>query len=255
MIRQIVPRLYEAHAENLDFAGAFGAGHVALAAAPVESAAMKNIVVLISGRGSNLQALLATARADDWERSRALRVAAVISNRDDAPGLRIAREYGVPVQILAHVDFAERDSFDAALTLAIDAYQPHLVVLAGFMRVLNRTFVEHFAGRLLNVHPSLLPAFPGLATHRQALAAGVRVHGATVHFVSGDVDAGPIIAQGVVTVRHGDDEQSLAQRVLEVEHKLLPRCVALVAGGDVWLERDQVHARPGIESQLALFAT
>jgi phosphoribosylglycinamide formyltransferase-1 len=216
---------------------------------------MKNIVVLISGRGSNLQALLATARAEEWERASGLRVAAVVSNRPDAPGLQVAREFGVPTQVLAHVDFPDRDAFDAALAQKIEAHQPHLVVLAGFMRVLTRAFVEHFAGRLLNIHPSLLPAFPGLATHRQALAAGVRVHGATVHFVSSDVDAGPIVAQGAVPVRPDDDEETLARRVLEVEHRLLPRCVALVAAGEIWLERDQVRARSGVASQLALFAT
>jgi phosphoribosylglycinamide formyltransferase-1 len=212
---------------------------------------MKNLVVLISGRGSNLQALLAAARAENWERTLDLRVAAVISNRADAPGLLVAREFGVATQVLAHGDYAGRDAFDSALARAIDAHQPQLVVLAGFMRVLTRGFVEHFAGRLVNVHPSLLPSFPGLATHRQALAAGVRVHGATVHFVSSDVDAGPIIAQGVVRVDGHDDEDSLAQRVLAVEHQLLPRCVALIAQGDVWLERDQVRTRPGVAAQLA----
>ena len=220
---------------------------------PVESIAMKNLVVLISGRGSNLQALLATARAEDWEHKLELRVAAVISNRADAPGLQIAREFGVAVQVLSHLDFSGREAFDVALARAIDLHQPELVVLAGFMRVLTRTFVEHFAGRLLNVHPSLLPAFPGLATHRQALAAGVRVHGATVHFVSSDVDAGPIVAQGALGVRADDDEESLGQRVLALEHQLLPRCVALVARGDVWLERDQVRTRATAATHLALF--
>jgi phosphoribosylglycinamide formyltransferase-1 len=216
---------------------------------------MKNVVVLISGRGSNLRALLATARADDWEHSLGVRIAAVISNRDDAPGLHFAHEFDVQAQVVPSRAFGGRDAFDAALARAIDAHRPDLVVLAGFMRVLTRGFVEHFAGRLINIHPSLLPAFPGLATHRQALAAGVRVHGATVHFVSTDVDAGPIIAQGTVSVRADDDEQSLAARVLEVEHRLLPRCVALVAGGDVWLERDQVHARPEVAARLVHLAT
>jgi phosphoribosylglycinamide formyltransferase-1 len=215
---------------------------------------MKTIVVLISGRGSNLQALLAAAQAERWEDVLGLRIAAVVSNRADAPGLDVARRFGVPTQVLSHLDFAGRDVFDAALAQAIDAHQPQLVVLAGFMRVLTRGFVEHFAGRLVNVHPSLLPAFPGLATHRQALAAGVRVHGATVHFVSSEVDAGPIIAQGVVRVRPDDDEDSLALRVLAVEHQLLPRCVALVASGDVRLERDQVRARPEVAAHLALLA-
>jgi phosphoribosylglycinamide formyltransferase 1 len=245
-------RLYEGRPENIDFAGAFRFAGKRRRAAPVESRAMKNVVVLISGRGSNLRALLATARAEDWERMLGIHIAAVVSNRGDAPGLHVAREFGVPLQVVPSSEFTGRDSFDAALAQAIDAYRPHLVVLAGFMRVLTRAFVEHFAGRLINIHPSLLPAFPGLATHRQALAAGVRLHGATVHFVSIDVDAGPIIAQGVVNVRADDDEESLAARVLEIEHQLLPRCVALVAGGEVWLERDQVRARPEVAARLAL---
>jgi len=220
----------------------------------VESAAMKKIVILISGRGSNLGALLAAARAEAWDATLGIRVAAVISNRADAAGLQVAREFDVPTEIVSHLAFTDREGFDAALASAIEAHQPFLVVLAGFMRVLTRNFVEHFAGRLLNVHPSLLPAFPGLATHRQALAAGVRVHGATVHFVSSEVDAGPIVAQGVVCLRPDDDEESLARRVLEVEHRLLPRCVAAIARGDVWLERDQVRARPGVAAQLALLA-
>jgi len=216
---------------------------------------MKNIVVLISGRGSNLQALLAASHAEGWERSLGLRIAAVLSNRADAAGLQIAAEFGVPAQVVPHLDFTGRDAFDSALARAIDAHRPQLVVLAGFMRVLTNGFVENFAGRLLNVHPSLLPAFPGLGTHRQALAAGVRLHGATVHFVSSDVDAGPIVAQGVVSVRPDDDEASLARRVLEVEHRLLPRSVALVANGDVWLEGNRVRARPGVAAELAVFAT
>jgi len=215
---------------------------------------MKNIVVLISGRGSNLRALLAAARAEDWERALGLRIAAVISSRPDVAGLQVAAEFGVPAQVLSHLDFQGRDAFDVALAHAIDAHRPDLVVLAGFMRVLTRAFVEHFAGRLLNVHPSLLPAFPGLGTHRRALAAGVRLHGATVHFVSSDVDAGPIVAQGVVSVRPDDDAESLERRVLEVEHRLLPRSVALVATGQVWLERDRVCARPGATAQLVLLA-
>lgn len=202
-----------------------------------------------------MRALLATAHEQDWERSLGVRVAAVISNRADALGLEVARAFDVPTHVLSHLEFAGRDAFDQALAQAIDSYHPHLVVLAGFMRVLTDRFVERFAGRLLNVHPSLLPAFPGLSTHRQALAAGVRVHGATVHFVSSKVDAGPIVAQGVVCVQPDDDEASLERRVLELEHRLLPRCVALVASGDVWLEHDQVRARPGIAVQLAVLPT
>jgi phosphoribosylglycinamide formyltransferase-1 len=241
--------------ERLDFAGAFAVESGAIRAAPVESIAMKNIVVLISGRGSNLQALLATARAQQWERTRGLRFGAVISNRADAPGLRIARDFGVPAQVISNQDFAGRETFDAELARTIDGFEPHLVVLAGFMRVLTRTFVEHFSGRLLNIHPSLLPSFPGLATHRQALAAGVRIHGATVHFVSTDVDAGPIVAQGAVSVHPDDNEESLAQRVLAMEHRLLPQCVAAVAAGDIWLERGRVRTRPDIAAQLSMLGS
>jgi len=215
---------------------------------------MKNVVVLISGRGTNLGALLSAARTAHWETALGVRVAAVISNRFGVAGLEIARTSGVPTQVVPHLDFASRDAFDSALAEAIDAHQADLVVLAGFMRVLTRNFVAHFAGRLLNVHPSLLPAFPGLATHRRVLAAGVRVHGATVHFVSSDVDAGPIVAQGVVSVRPDDDEASLAQRVLEVEHQLLPRCVALIASGQIWLDGDTVRMPPGVAAELALDA-
>lgn len=245
-------RLYEADAENLDFVALCAVLPMAGGATSVESQPMKHIVVLISGRGSNLQALLDTARQEEWERRHALRVAAVLSNRADAPGLAFAREAGIPVRVLPHQAYAGREAFDAALGDAIEAYRPVVVVLAGFMRVLTHAFVERFAGRLINVHPSLLPAFPGLATHRQALLAGVRVHGATVHFVASAVDAGPIIAQGVVTVRPGDDEESLAQRVLAVEHRLLPRCVELVARGEVVLEAGRVRLSPDVSAQLAL---
>lgn len=215
---------------------------------------MKHIVVLISGRGTNLQALIDTARNEQWDRAYGLRVAAVLSNRADAPGLAIARAAGIPTEVVPHQDYAGREAFDTALGDAVEAYRPAVVVLAGFMRVLTRGFVERFAGRLVNVHPSLLPAFPGLATHRQALAAGVRVHGATVHFVANVVDAGPIIAQGAVIVVPDDDEETLARRVLAVEHRLLPRCVALVARGEVVLDKGRVQAPAGVAAQLALLA-
>jgi phosphoribosylglycinamide formyltransferase-1 len=192
---------------------------------------MKNVVVLISGRGSNLEALLHTARVENWAERIPARVAAVISSRADAAGLAFAQAAGVPTQVLAHDRYASREAFDAALIDAIDAHEPALVVLAGFMRVLTAHFVERYLGRLINIHPSLLPAFPGLATHRQALAAGVRVHGCTVHFVSNRVDAGAIIGQAVVPVLPGDDESTLAARVLAQEHVLLPRCARLVLEG------------------------
>jgi phosphoribosylglycinamide formyltransferase-1 len=215
---------------------------------------MKNIVCLISGRGSNLEAILRTARDERWDSAADARVAAVVSNRAEAPGLAIAREFGVAVQVIEHGRFASREAFDAALVDAIDAHAPSLVVLAGFMRVLTAHFVEHYEGRLINIHPSLLPMFPGLATHRKALAAGVRVHGATVHFVSNDVDAGAIIAQAVVPVPPVDTEEALAARVLAQEHRLLPRCVRWVVEGRVRLARGRAVVDGIDPAELALFA-
>ncbi|MFZ5540088.1 MAG: phosphoribosylglycinamide formyltransferase [Pseudomonadota bacterium] len=215
---------------------------------------MKNIVCLISGRGSNLEALLRAARDERWESALAARVAAVVSNRAEAPGLAVARGFGVPARVIEHGRFASREAFDAALAEAIDAHAPALVVLAGFMRVLTPHFVEHYEGRLINIHPSLLPMFPGLATHRKALAAGVRVHGATVHFVSNDVDAGAIIAQAVVPVRPDDTEEVLAARVLAQEHRLLPRCVRWVVEGRVRLARGRAVVDGVDPAELALFA-
>ena len=217
-------------------------------------AAMRNIVCLISGRGSNLAALLTAARTEHWAQALDARFAAVISNQPDAAGLRIAAAEGVPTEVVAHRQYASRDAFDRALMVAIDAHQPALVVLAGFMRVLTRDFVAHYLGRLINIHPSLLPSFPGLATHRQALAAGVRVHGATVHFVSPEVDGGAIIGQAVVPVRVGDTEESLATRVLEQEHRLLPRCVRLVLQGAVSLRDGRVQVAAGHDLELAVSA-
>jgi len=215
---------------------------------------MKNIVCLISGRGSNLAALLAAAHDDRWSHTLDACVAAVISNRRDAAGLQVAQARGVPTEVVAHADFASRDAFDRALMSAIDVHRPALVVLAGFMRVLTARFVAHYAGRLINIHPSLLPSFPGLATHRQALAAGVRVHGATVHFVSHEVDGGAIIAQAVVPVRPDDDEETLAARVLAQEHRLLPRCVRLVLEGAVRLEGGRAQVAPGRGDDLMVAA-
>lgn len=194
---------------------------------------MKRIVCLISGRGSNLESILRTAAAERWETDIPARVVAVVSNRSDAPGLAIARRYDVAAEVIDHRGFATREAFDSSLAEAIDRHRPDAVVLAGFMRVLSSAFVARYAGRLINIHPSLLPAFPGLATHRQALASGVRVHGATVHFVSNVVDSGAIIAQAAVPVLAGDSEESLAARVLQREHVLLPRCVR-------WLCEDRI---------------
>jgi phosphoribosylglycinamide formyltransferase 1 len=215
---------------------------------------MKNIVCLISGRGSNLEALLVASRTERWAQTLDARIAAVISNRPQAAGLVKAEAAGVPIQVLEHGNFPSRDAFDAALMQAIDEHQPALVVLAGFMRVLTHRFVSHYAGRLINIHPSLLPAFQGLATHRQALASGVRVHGATVHFVSHEVDGGAIIGQAVVPVRADDTEETLADRVLAQEHVLLPRCVRLLLQGAVSLRDGRVQVQVGHDHEIAVAA-
>jgi phosphoribosylglycinamide formyltransferase-1 len=204
-----------------------------------------SIVCLISGRGSNLEAIL---------RESAIQVAAVISNRAEARGLEIARAHGVPAVALPHASFASRQAFEAALAQAIDQHRPALTVLAGFMRVLTPAFVARYRGRLVNIHPSLLPAFPGLDTHRRALAAGVRLHGATVHFVGDQLDAGPIVAQAAAPVWPGDSEEALAARVLEQEHVLLPRCIRWILEGRVRLEGERVVTE-GIEPrELLVFA-
>ena len=195
--------------------------------------ALRNIAVLVSGRGSNLQALLTAAKAESWERELDATIAAVVSDRDDAEALAVARAHGVPVHVVRHHDFESRAAFNEALARTIDRYTPALIVLAGFMRVLTAPFVRGYAGRLINIHPSLLPAFPGLNTHQRALDAGVRVHGATVHFVAEEVDAGAIIAQAAVPVLTGDDAAALAARVLQQEHVLLPRVVRHVLAGRV----------------------
>jgi phosphoribosylglycinamide formyltransferase-1 len=215
---------------------------------------MKRIVCLISGRGSNLAALLETARHERWAQEIPAEIALVLSNRARAAGLEVASRHGVATSVVEHGAFATRETFEAALIAAIDARDPQLVVLAGFMRVLTKSFVEHYAGRLVNVHPSLLPAFPGLATHRRALEAGVRVHGATVHFVSPTVDAGRIIAQAAVPVLEGDDEQSLGARVLAQEHLLLPRCVRWIVEDRVRLADERVHVSGIADRERAILA-
>ena len=211
---------------------------------------MKNIVCLISGRGSNLEALLKVAHEQDWVRTLGAQFAAVISNRADAAGLNFARAAGMATRVLDHRGFESRELFDTALAEEIDAHQPTLIVLAGFMRVLTAPFVDRYRGRLINIHPSLLPAFPGLATHRQALDYGVRVHGATVHFVSHEVDGGAIIGQAVVPVRADDTEDALAARVLAQEHVLLPRCVRLILEDKVGLREGRMWCAPGVAQQL-----
>ena len=176
---------------------------------------MSSVVILISGRGSNMQALIDAG----------IPVAAVVSNVPGAAGLAIAAQRGIPTAVVPHKDFASRESFDGVLAEQIDRYSPKLVALAGFMRVLTPGFVQHYGGRMLNVHPSLLPAFPGLNTHERALAEGVKLHGCSVHFVTADLDHGPIVAQAAIPVRREDSGESLARRVLKQEHVIYPRAV------------------------------
>lgn len=185
----------------------------------------KNIVILISGRGSNMVALAQAARAHQWQQRLGAQIACVISNRADAPGLRTAAALGLRTQVVPHSAFDMREAFDVALQHAVDAYTPTLVVLAGFMRILTPGFVQHYAGRLINIHPSLLPAFTGLNTHQRALDAGCTVAGATVHQVTTALDGGPILAQAVVPVLLGDTAATLATRVQAQEHVMYPKAV------------------------------
>ena len=187
---------------------------------------MKNIVILISGTGSNMAAIVRAAQQQDWARRLDARVAAVISNRPDAKGLAWAREAGIATAVVDHKAYAGREPFDAALMAEIDRHTPALVVLAGFMRILTPGFVAHYAGRIVNIHPSLLPAFPGLHTHQRAIDMGCRVAGVTVHQVTAELDHGAILAQAVVPVLPGDTADTLAARVLTQEHLIYPRAVA-----------------------------
>lgn len=186
---------------------------------------MKNIVILISGGGSNMAAIVRAAQQGDWAQQYGARVAAVVSNKADAKGLQFAKDNGIATAVLDHKAFASREDFDTALAQQIDTYQPHLVVLAGFMRILTPGFVAHYAGRLLNIHPSLLPAFPGLHTHQRALDAGCKFAGCTVHEVTQELDVGPILEQAVVPVLPDDTADTLAARVLTQEHIIYPRAV------------------------------
>ena len=190
----------------------------------------KNIVILISGRGSNMAAIAHAARAGRWQQRLGAQIACVISNRADATGLVTAAALGLPTEVVPHTAFDSRESFDIALQKAVDAYTPVLVVLAGFMRILSSQFVQHYAGRLINIHPSLLPAFAGLNTHQRALDAGCTVAGATVHQVTTALDQGPILAQAVVPILPGDTAAALAQRVQAQEHVMYPQTVAALLG-------------------------
>ena len=187
---------------------------------------VKNIVILVSGGGSNMAAIVREAQRGNWRQALGARVAAVISNRPDAGGLALARDQKIAAEVVDHKEFASREAFDAALAAAIDRHQPALVVLAGFMRILTPGFVQHYTGRLVNIHPSLLPAFPGLQTHQRAIEAGCKVAGATVHLVTVELDHGPILEQAVVPVLPGDTGQALAARVLTQEHLIYPRAIA-----------------------------
>ena len=195
---------------------------------------MRNIVILISGSGSNMAAIALAAQRDDWAHKLQARVCAVISNRPDAKGLQMAVDLGLPTQVVSHQTYATqpdpRAAFDHALMHAIDAHQPALVLLAGFMRILTPIFVAHYAGRLINIHPSLLPAFPGLHTHQRAIEAGCKFAGATVHQVNDELDHGPILAQAVVPVMKHDTPESLAARVLTQEHLIYPATITKLLG-------------------------
>jgi len=202
-----------------------------------------SVVVLISGRGTNMQALLEAG----------IPVAGVISNVAGAGGLAVAASRGIPTVVLPHRDFPSREAFDSALSGAIAKFSPRLVALAGFMRVLTEGFVRHYGNRLLNIHPSLLPAFPGLDTHRRALEAGVRVHGCTVHFVTAELDHGPIVIQGALPVRDGDTETSLAARVLKLEHQAYPCAVRWFLDDRLVIESGRVRVKGG-DAQLLFSA-
>ena len=206
---------------------------------------MKNIVILLSGQGSNMDAIVRACATEAWN----ARIAGVVSNRADAPGLALARGHGIATAVVEHTAFARRDAFDAALGEVVHAWAPDLLVLAGFMRILTPAFVRRFEGRMVNVHPSLLPAFSGLHTHRRAIEAGCKLTGATVHFVTPEVDHGPIIAQAVVPVLADDTEATLAARVLAREHLLYPRAVRWCVEGLLRTEGGVV-THIGGESQL-----
>ena len=195
---------------------------------------MKRIVILISGRGSNMEAIVRRCADDGWP----ARIVAVVANRADAAGLGFAQAHGIETAVVDHKAFASRDAFDRALMDAVDAHRPDLVVLAGFMRILGAAFVQHYSGRMLNIHPSLLPAFAGLHTHRRALDAGCKAVGATVHFVTDALDHGPIVMQSVVPVFADDDEHTLAARVLATEHTIYPLAVR-------WFIEDRLQVQAG----------
>lgn len=208
---------------------------------------MKNIVILISGRGSNMEAIVRACASEGWN----ARIAAVVSNRPDAKGLEFAKGRGIATAVVDHKAFAEREAFDAELGRVVDEFQPDVIAHAGFMRILTPVYVDRFAGRMLNVHPSLLPAFTGLHTHRRAIEAGCKAAGATVHLVTAELDHGPIVIQAVVPVLPGDTEATLSARVLSREHVIYPRAVRWMVEGVLRVEGGIV-THTGGESQLLL---
>ena len=200
---------------------------------------MKRLAVLISGRGSNLDALFSAIQRYGWP----LAVVGVISNRPNAPGLEIARARGIATTVIDHTQFPDRNAFDAALAETLEIQRPDLVVLAGFMRLLTAEFCARFRNRLVNIHPSLLPAFKGLDTHQQALDAGVRVHGCTMHLVTAALDHGPILAQAVVPVHQDDTAEVLAARVLKMEHEIYPMAIAAWLSGQLMIQENRIVNR------------
>ena len=194
------------------------------------------VVVLISGRGSNLQAIIDAVRAGQVPAD----IRAIISSEPGTPGLARARTAGFPSHVVNFRDFSTREEFDRALMQQIDAYQPRLVVLAGFMRILGKNFIDHYAGRLLNIHPALLPEFPGLNTHARALRSGTKYHGASVHFVTPEVDGGPVIIQAVIPVLPDDSPETLAERVLRQEHRIYPLAIRWFLEGRLSIEDGRV---------------
>ena len=206
---------------------------------------MKSVVILISGRGSNMEAIVKACATEGWP----AKISAVLSNRPSAEGLTFAQEHGIATAVVDHQAFESREAFDAELQRTIDGYAPDLVVLAGFMRIFTPGFTAHYAGRMLNVHPSLLPAFTGLHTHRRALETGCKFAGATVHFVTAELDHGAIVAQAVVPVLPGDDEASLSARILKLEHRMYPCAVRWFVEGQLAIDAGGVVRHTGGESQ------
>ena len=206
---------------------------------------MKNIVILISGRGSNMEALLKARLSCE--------VKCAISNRPDAAGLETAKMFGIDTRVLDHTEFSDRETYDNALATLVESFKPDLVVLAGFMRILTPHFISRFEGKILNIHPSLLPSFQGLNTHRRAIETGVKVHGCTVHVVTPELDDGPIIAQAATRVNQADTEDTLASKVLKLEHHIFPKAVEWMLTGSCRVEGEKITRDPTLESEGLLF--